>query len=175
MFGPSPQQTAQRAVSSAKKSQKQTIRALRRQVKGQRKKLGRVQEKLSTLTGATPQQATQSYSQDFYGTVGNIGQQYAKQLASFDPSIIASQSAKRFAGVLSASMKDYTNRLNALSQQGSARMYQALAAPITQFRQISEDPAFNNLVNSTFMEYATNPPTVRSDVESMKQLYTYNV
>jgi uncharacterized coiled-coil protein SlyX len=126
MFGMSPQQAANRAVASAKASQQTTIRALRRQVKGQRKKLGRVQEKLSTLTGATPQQATQAYSQDFYGSVGNIGQQYAKQVATFDPNIIASESAKRFAGVLSASMKDYTNRLNAISQQGSARMYQAL-------------------------------------------------
>jgi hypothetical protein len=175
MFGPSPQDLANRAAAAGKAAQKTTIKALRRQVKRQRTKLRNVQETLSTVSGRTPQQATEGFSKDFYGTVSNIGQQYAQQLANYDPNIIASQSAKRFAGVLSASMKDYTDRLNAVSQQGSARMYQALAAPITQFRQISEDPAFNNLVNSTFMEYATNPPTVRSDVESMRQLYTYNV
>jgi len=175
MFGPSPQDLANRAASAGRAAQKKTIKALRSQVKRQRTKLRDVQETLSTVSGRTPQQATEGYSKDFYGTVSNIGQQYAQQLANYDPNIIASQSAKRFAGVLSASMKDYTDRLNAVSQQGSARMYQALAAPITQFRQISEDPAFNNLVNSTFMEYATNPPTVRSDVESMRQLYTYNV
>jgi hypothetical protein len=175
MFGPSPQDLANRAASAGRAAQKKTIKALRSQVKRQRTKLRNVQETLSTVSGRTPQQATEGYTKDFYGTVSNIGQQYAQQLANFDPNIIASQSAKRFAGVLSASMKDYTDRLNAVSQQGSARMYQALAAPITQFRQISEDPAFNNLVNSTFMEYATNPPTVRSDVESMRQLYTYNV
>jgi hypothetical protein len=175
MFGPSPQDLANRAASAGRAAQKKTIKALRSQVKRQRTKLRNVQETLSTVSGRTPQQATEGYSKDFYGTVSNIGQQYAQQLANYDPNIIASQSAKRFAGVLSASMKDYTDRLNAVSQQGSARMYQALAAPITQFRQISEDPAFNNLVNSTFMEYATNPPTVRSDVESMRQLYTYNV
>ena len=175
LFGPSPQEVASRAVASGREAQKQTSQKLKKAVKKARKQLTATQTTLSELTGKTPKQATKEYSKDFYNTVSEVGQQYAKQLANYDPGILASASAKRFAGTLSASMQDYTNRLNMMSQQNAARMYQALAAPVSQFRQIAEDPAFNNLVNATFMQNATKPPTVRSDVESMKSLYTYNV
>lgn len=175
LFGPSPQDLANRAVASGRAAQKQTIQKLKKAKKKAKQQLTATQEQLSTLTGMTPKEATSEYSQDFYNTVSKVGQEYAKQLATYDPGVLASASAKRFAGALSASMQDYTNRLNMMSNQNAARMYQALATPVSQFRQISEDPAFNNLVNATFMQSATKPPTVRSDVDSMKQLYTYNV
>ncbi len=175
LFGPSPQEMASRAVSAGQEAQKKTRKYLSGKLKRTRKQLKGAQEQLSTLTGATPQQAKEEYTKDFYNTIAGIGTEYARQVAKFDPNILASASAKRFAGALSSSLQDYTNRLNLVSQQGAAQMYRALAEPISKFRQISEDPAFNNLTNATYMEYATQPPTVRSDVESMKQLYTYNV
>ncbi len=175
LFGPSPQERANQAAATAREIQKKSIRALRKQNKNLRKRINTQQTTLSTLTGQTPKEATQTLAQDFYKTLGNIGTQYSQQLSQYDPNLLASQSAKRFAGMLSASLQDYTNRLNAASQAGSARLYATLSAPITQFQKISEDPAFNNLLNATFMAYAANPPTVTSDVESMKPLYTYNV
>jgi hypothetical protein len=175
MFGSSAQARAERAVATARGIQKKSIKALRRQNANLRQRLNRTQSNLGTLTGQTPKEATQNLAQDFYKSIGNIGSQYSQQLSKYDPNLLGSQSAKRFAGALSASLQDYTTRLNAASQAGSARLYAALSAPITQFQKIAEDPAFNNLVNSTFMAYASNPPTVTSDVESMKSLYTYNV
>ena len=175
LFGPSPQERANQAAATARGIQKKSIKALRKQNKNLRSRINKQQNVLSTLTGQTPKQATQNLAQDFYKSIGDIGTQYSRQLAQYDPNLLASQSAKRFAGMLSASMQDYTSRLDAASKAGSARLYAALSAPITQFQKISEDPAFNNLVNSTFMAYASNPPTVTSDVESMKSLYTYNV
>lgn len=175
LFGPSPQEMARRAVSAGQEAQRKTRRYLSGRLRGTRRQLRGAQEKLSTLTGATPQQAKEDYSKGFYNTIADVGTSYARQVAKFDPNILASSSAQRFAGALSSSLRDYTTRLNLISQQGMAQMYRALAEPIERFRQISEDPAFNNLTNATYMEYATQPPTVRSDVESMKQLYTYNV
>jgi hypothetical protein len=175
LFGPSPQELASRAVEAGREAQTKTRKYLKKRNKSLRRQLNRAQEELSTATGATPTEAKQTYEQNFLNTISSVGQQYAKQLAEYDPNILASKSAQRFAGALSASMHDYTNRLNMMSQQGAAQMYRAMAQPISQFRQISEDPAFNNLTNATFMEFATRPPTVRSDVESMKNLYTYNV
>jgi oligoendopeptidase F len=175
LFGPSAAERAQSSVNTALGIQKKTIKALRRQNKKLRQRGNRQQETISSLAPMGSREATTQLSQDFYKALGNIGTQYSRQLSQFDPNLLASQSSKRFAGMLSASMNDYTNRLNQASQAGSARLYAALSAPITQFRQISEDPAFNNLLNQTFMAYAANPPTVTSDVESMKPLYTYNV
>lgn len=175
LFGPSAAERAQSAVNTARGIQKKTIKALRRQNKRLKKRANVQQQKISSLAPMGSRQATTEMSQDFYKALGNIGTQYSRQLAQFDPNLLASQSAQRFAGMLSASMNDYTTRLNQASQAGSARLYAALAAPITQFQKIAEDPAFNNLLNQTFMAYAANPPTVTSDVESMKSLYTYNV
>jgi hypothetical protein len=161
--------------NEARAAQKKTTKYLRKQNKQLRKQVNRQQKKLGSMTGQSPAEATQNYAQDFYKTISNIGSQYSQQLANYDPNLLSSQSAKRFAGALSSSMNDYTTRLNQASQAGSARLYAALSAPISKFQQIANDPAFNNLLDSTYMAYATNPPTVRSDVESMKSLYTYNV
>jgi hypothetical protein len=161
--------------NEARAAQKKTTKYLRRQNKQLKKQVNKQQEKLGSMTGPGPAEATQNFAQDFYKTISNIGSQYSQQLANYDPNLLASQSAKRFAGALSSSMNDYTTRLNQASQAGSARLYAALSAPISKFQQIANDPAFNNLLDSTYMAYATNPPTVRSDVESMKSLYTYNV
>ena len=175
LFGPSPAERAQSAVDTARGIQKKTVRALRRQNKNLRKRINVQQENISELVPKSTKEATTQFSEDFYKTIGDIGKQYSAQLSAYDPNLLASQSAKRFAGALSASLTDYTDRLNKASQAGSARLYAALSAPITQFQAIANDPAFNNLLDSTFMAYASNPPTVTSDVESMKQLYTYNV
>jgi hydroxymethylpyrimidine pyrophosphatase-like HAD family hydrolase len=175
LFGPNPQDLASSAVSAGKEAQKKTRKYLSKKNKSLRRQLNRAQEDLALATGTGPTEAKETYNQNFLNTIAAIGQQYSKQLAQYDPNILASKSAKRFAGELNKSMQDYTNRLNLMGQRGAAQMYQAMAQPISQFRQISEDPAFNNLTNATFMEFATNPPTVRSDVESMKNLYTYNV
>ena len=175
LFGPSAAERAQSAVDTARQIQKKTIKTLRRQNQRLRKRIDTQQQNITELAPFTPRQATTELSQDFYRTVGDVGTQYARQLTQYDPNLLASQSAKRFAGMLSASLADYTTRLNQASQAGSARLYAALAAPISQFQQIAQDPAFNNLLDQTFMSYATNPPTVVSDVESMKPLYTYNV
>lgn len=175
LFGPSPAERAQASVNTARDIQKRTIVALRRQNQRLKKRANKQQQAISNLAPMGPKEATTQLSQDFYKTIGDIGSQYSRQLAQYDPNLLASQSAKRFAGMLSSSLSDYTNRLNQASQAGSARLYAALSAPITQFQKIAEDPAFNNLLNQTFMSYASNPPTVTSDVESMKKLYTYNV
>jgi len=175
LFGPSPAERAQASVNTARDIQKRTIVALRRQNQRLKKRANKQQQAISNLAPMRPKEATTQLSQDFYKTIGDIGSQYSRQLAQYDPNLLASQSAKRFAGMLSSSLSDYTNRLNQASQAGSARLYAALSAPITQFQKLAEDPAFNNLLNQTFMSYASNPPTVTSDVESMKQLYTYNV
>jgi hypothetical protein len=159
----------------ARTAQRKTTKYLRKQNKKLRNQLNEQQEKLGSMAGQTPAEATQNFSQDFYNTISNIGKQYSEQLSNYNPNLLASESAKRFAGALSSSMNDYTTRLNQASQAGSARLYAALSAPISKFQQIANDPAFNNLLDSTYMAYATNPPTVRSDVESMKSLYTYNV
>jgi hypothetical protein len=175
LFGPSPQERANQAADRAREIQKKSIKGLRRQNKNLQRKLRNTQYQIRDLVGQSPREATQNLSQDFYRTIGDIGSQYSQQLSQYDPNLLASKSAQRFAGMLSSSLQDYTSRLNAASQAGSARLYAALNAPITQFQQIAEDPAFNNLLNATFMAYATNPPTVTSDVASMSPLYTYNV
>ena len=174
LFGPSPQEQASQAVEKAKVAQKKSAKYLKKENKELRRRLRAEREDVSTLTGLPPKETAQGFNENFYKTIAGIGAAYAGQLAKYDPNVLGTQSARRFAGAINASLQDYTNRLNAVSREGSARMYQALATPISQFQRIAQDPAFNNLIDTTYMEYVKNPPTVTSDVGSM-QLYTYNV
>jgi len=109
--------------------------------------------------------------------LGNISQKYMQQTnqagaagvkttADLSNSYIKSLQGMGSAGVSS---------LGSTSERGATRLYGTLAAPVAAFQGIRGDSAFSNLVNPAFMQLASKPPTVTSDVGSMANLYKYNV
>ena len=98
LFGPSAQELQQRAVNKARGYQKETSRMFSKQEKKLRKELSSTQDQLGSLTGMNPKQATQSFAENFYKTIADIGKTYSTQLSQYDPNILGSTSAQRFAG-----------------------------------------------------------------------------
>ena len=109
--------------------------------------------------------------------LGNISQNYMKQTnqagdagvkttADLSNSYIKSLQGMGSTGVSS---------LGSTSERGATRLYGTLAAPVAAFQGIRGNSAFSNLVNPAFMQLASKPPTVTSDVGSMANLYKYNV
>jgi len=131
------------------------------------------------LTGRTGPEATGLYEQRFGEQVPAISKQYATEQKGFKPGLLDLQtpdsSFNLLADVLRGSSREYTGAMNRASSQASSRLYQTLAAPIMGFEQIANKPSINKLYDPTYMQYATRPPTVSSDIESMKPIYTYNV
>jgi hypothetical protein len=132
------------------------------------------QSELDTLFGRSGAQAVQSWEKGFSEGIPGLQATYElKQQKA--PGILNSSSFDLLKGTLGESASQFTGGMDTASGKTSAQLYQALAAPAAGFEAIANRPAFNKLYDPTYMELAKNPPTVRSDVDSMKSLYTYNV
>ena len=83
--------------------------------------------------------------------------------------------AQNYGAQAKQTAKEGTNLLGDISQRGAERFYNTLSVPFQAFQSASGNRAFSNMYNPDFMRLASAPPSVRSDVESMRGLYTYNV
>jgi hypothetical protein len=109
--------------------------------------------------------------------VGKQASRYAK--AAVDTAKIGTQNLTNLARSNIDSLRGTTSAGTGLiagtSERGSTRLYGTLSTPIQAFQNVQGSQAFSNLYNPYFMRMAAVPPTQRSDVESMRRLYKYNV
>ena len=137
------------------------------------------QRALDQLFGRGGAEARQAYETKFATELPKLTEEYRTRQEQFKPSILNLQdpesSFNLLANVLRGSAKEFATGIDEAGTRSSARLYQALAAPAAGFEAIANKPAFNKLYDPTYMELAKKPPTVTSDVDSFKSLYTYNV
>jgi hypothetical protein len=137
------------------------------------------QKALDELFGRGGAAARQAYEAKYATELPKLTEEYRTRQEQFKPSILNLQdpesSFNLLANVLRGSAKEFATGMDEASTRSSARLYQALAAPAAGFEAIANKPAFNKLYDPTYMELAKKPPTVTSDVDSFKSLYTYNV
>jgi hypothetical protein len=177
--GKSPSQRAQEAakgaVDTAMEQQKDITADIYARADTYVDKTTKAQKELETLFGATGADYAKQATQGFYSTLGNINAKYENQLKNYQPNLIGSSSYNALTDSLKQSAGEFGQGVKKTSEEGASRLYQTLAAPLVGFQAISTDPAFNLQYDPRSMGLAAKPPTVRSDVDSMKQLYTYNV
>lgn len=116
--------------------------------------------------GSKASRNLENISQKYMQQTNQAGAAGVKTTADLSNSYIKSLQGMGSAGVSS---------LGSTSERGATRLYGTLAAPVAAFQGIRGDSAFSNLVNPAFMQLASKPPTVTSDVGSMANLYKYNV
>lgn len=180
-MGASPQQKAMEAakasVEDAQRQQKQLYRDIKGRSKTyQKKALGQL-EKLEGATGTTlPDYIAAAKSQ--FGeipTIQSTQQKYQDMLSSFDPGLIGSSSEQRLRGSLMQSAQQYAQGIGNVAGEVSSRLYNTLDEPQRQFERLAGSAATNLQLDPMAMMMATRPQTIRSDVNSMKGLYTYNI
>lgn len=178
-MGKSPTQRAQEAakgaVDTAMEQQKELTEDIYARAATYEGKTAEAQKQLETLFGSTGADYAKKATEGFYSTLGNINAKYENQLKNYQPNLISSPSYSALTDSLRESAGEFGQGVKKTSGEGAARLYQTLAAPIIGFQATSTDPAFNLQYDPRSMGLATKPPTVRSDVDSMKPLYTYNV
>lgn len=167
------QALAKETVDKALKSQKTLAGEMRGRGEELRALGEESQAELSRLFGRTGGEAINLYEKRFEQDIPQIASTYAGALKTFDPALLVSPSADRFSEFVRGAADQYRQALRGEGEASSQRLYKALEAPKTAFGSVATDPAFNVLRDTTFMETAQKPPTVRSDVESMKSLYQY--
>lgn len=164
---------AKKTVDKALESQKTLAKDMRGRSEEMRLLGERSQKELSKLYGLTGEQAIDLYERRFDQSIPQVARTYAAALKNFDPALLSSPSAGRFSDFIRGAADEYRQALRGEGELGSQRLYKAIEAPKTSFGSVATDPAFNVLQDRTFMETAQMPPTIRSDVESMKSLYQY--
>jgi hypothetical protein len=76
---------------------------------------------------------------------------------------------------LTQSAQQYAQGIGDVAGQVSGRLYETLGAPQAVFEDLTSSAATNLQRDPLAMMMATKPKTIRSDVGSMKDLYTYNI
>jgi hypothetical protein len=180
-MGASPQQKAMEAakasVEEAQKQQQQLYKDIKGRSKTyQNKALGQ----LKTLEGAAgttlPDYIAAAKSQ--FGEIPTIQatqQKYQDMLSNFDPGLIGSASDQRLRDSLMQSAQQYAQGISNVAGEVSGRLYKTLDEPQKQFERLAGSAATNLQLDPMAMMMATRPKTIRSDVGSMKDLYTYNI
>lgn len=176
-MGGTPNKTAQKAakeaVETAKQDQIDLIASTQARAEAYEGKTASAQKELETLFGSTGADYAKQATQGFYSTLGNINAKYENELKNYQPNLIGSSSYSNLTDSLRQSAGEFGQGVKKTSGEGAARLYQTLAAPLVGFQATSADPAFNLQYDPRSMGLATKPPTIRSDVDSMKDLYTY--
>lgn len=168
-------QAAQEAVSSAKKQQKKLVKELEAKTAGYEDKFKVAAETLGSLTGTSMPQYVDEATQRFYETIGATRSEFEPRLSSFQPNLLSSPSTSQLTDYLKGAAQLYTQSTGDVSRGLSQRLWETATAPQQAFTTSAKNPAFENLLNPMYMQLATKPPTIRSDTDSFKNLYTYNV
>ena len=99
-----------------------------------------------------------------------------QSIQAFDPNILGSASGQRASAAYRQMAGEYQTGIRGLTSDISTNLRRtAQEAPEQVFTRLAGNPAFNLQYDRRAMRLASKPPTQRSDVESMRDLYTYNV
>jgi hypothetical protein len=172
--GPPPKQAIE-AVDKALEAQKQQIAEIQAKMPEYEQKFKDATSRLASLTGTSAPEFVTGATQRFYDTLSQVKSEYEPKMENFQPNVINSESTSSLNNYLAGVGQLYTENLGQVGSDMSNRLYSTLSAPQAAFTASALNPAFENLKNKDYMNFATKPPTVRSDVDSMRQLYTYNV
>jgi hypothetical protein len=180
-MGASPQQKAMEAAKQSVESAQAQQQDLYRDVKGSARRYGDKTMgqlgKLEKAAGKTLPEYIKAVNKQFgkIPTIKATQKKYEQALSGFDPSLIGSASDERLRQSLTQSAQQYAQGIGDVAGQVSGRLYETLGAPQAVFEDLASSAATNVQLDPMAMMMATRPKTIRSDVSSMKNLYTYNV
>jgi hypothetical protein len=170
---------ARSAVNDALEKQKELAKDILARAETYETKRETSQAELDKMFGRTGTQARTEYEKRFATEIPSLRGEFEAKQKYFSPGVLDTEtvgsSFNRLANVLRGSAGEYTSGMDLASTKAQSRLYETLAAPIAGFEAIANRPSFNKLYDPTYMELAKKPPTVTSDVDSFRQLYTYNV
>jgi len=180
-MGASPQQQAMNAaresVEEAQAQQKKLYKDIRGDAQSYKQRAKGQLQQLRRDAGDTLPQYIKAVKKQFgdIPTIEATQQKYEQALSGFDPNLIGSASDQRLRQSLTQSAQQYTQGIGDVAGEVSGRLYQTLGAPKAVFEDLASSPATNLQLDPMAMLMATKPKTIRSDVGSMKDLYTYNI
>jgi hypothetical protein len=184
-MGESPEERFQSAAKStinrALKSQKKTTKQLAEQQgeflgKNAPQNYAQSIREIGSASGRTFPKYVRTVEDRFFNTARALTEQGRRDLRNFSPNLLASESTSQLTDYLSAIGQDFARGVQQVGEQGRDRLFALPEQAQKAFTASSKNPAFENLANEQYMNFAKNPPTVQNDAMAMyRGLWTYNV
>ena len=175
------QSAAKNTIAKALKSQKKTTKQLNKQKgeflgKNAPQNYAQAIREIGRASGRTFPEYVSTAEDRFFNTARGLTEQGRSDLRSFSPNLLASESTSQLTDYLSAIGQDFARGVQQVGEQGRDRLFALPEQAQKAFTASSKNPAFENLMNEQYMNFAKNPPTVQNDAMAMyRGLWTYNV
>lgn len=184
-MGKSPEERFQSAakgtIKKALKSQKKTTKQLDKQKgeflgKNAPQNYAQAIREIGRASGRTFPEYVSTVEDRFFNTARELTEQGRSDLRNFSPNLLASESTSELSRYLQEAGKQFAAGVQQVGEQGRDRLFALPEQAQKAFTASSKNPAFENLMNEQYMNFAKNPPTVQNDAMAMyRGLWTYNV
>ena len=133
-------------------------------------------DKIGGASGRTFPQYVGNAESKFFGTADQLTKQGRRGLRNFRPDLLASDSTSQVTDYLTAVGQDFAKGVRDVGQDGSERLSALPEQAQMAFTSSAMNPAFENLRNAGYVNFAKEPPTVANDAMKMyRNMFTYNV
>lgn len=104
------------------------------------------------------------------------GRAFGPGLSNFRPKLLASDSTSQVTDYLMAVGQDFARGVQDVGESGRDRLFALPEQAQMAFNSSAMNPAFENLRNAEYVNFAKEPPTVANDAMKMyRNMFTYNV
>lgn len=172
---------AQKSVKDALKQQKKVTKDLQNQTgqylgKNAPQNYAQAIRELGGASGRTFPEYVSNAEANFFGTARDLTAQGRRDLRNFEPRLLASESTSQLTDYLSAIGQDFAAGVQSVGESGRDRLVALPEQAQKAFTESALNPAFENLRNAEYVNFAKEPPTVANDAMKMyRNMFTYNV
>jgi hypothetical protein len=171
---------AKSVVDQAIKQQGKVTKDLQAQtgkyLEGGPQNYGEVTAAIREASGRTFPQYVSNAESNFFGTADRLTREGRRDLRNFKPRLLASESTSQLTDYLSAVGQDFARGVQDVGESGRDRLFALPEQAQKAFTASALNPAFENLRNAEYVNFAKEPPTVANDAMKMyRNIFTYNV
>ena len=135
-----------------------------------------VDNKIGRASGKTFRKYVEDAESRFFDTARGLTGQGRRDLRTFDPNLVGSESEKITSEYLMAVGQRFSDKVREEGEAGSKRLFALPEQAQRAFTESALNPAFENLRNAQYVNFAKEPPTVANDAMKMyRNMFTYNV
>ena len=137
---------------------------------------GQVIEAIGGASGRTFPEYVGNVESNFFSTANKLTKQGRRDLRNFKPRLLASDSTSQLTDYLMAVGQDFSKGVQEVGESGRDRLFALPEQAQMAFTSSALNPAFENLRNAEYVNFAKEPPTVANDAMKMfRNMFTYNV
>lgn len=160
-------------IKSTKQQQKKITTQFKNRTDRYLGMMADAQGRVDRAFGQTGSDYVNAINKSYYGGMEDISEKY-KNMLTQEPTLLRTQAFGDFSNVLKQGAQEYGQGVTSASQFAGQRLYNTLGAPASIAENLATSPSANNLIDQTFMGYATEPPTVGHVMDEMSPYYTFN-